>query len=252
MWENSNGNFHDHSHPVHNTDINEDFLNEIAIHLRTMDENSSLRFYGITKDPETHKYVMVLRYLEGGNLRNFLDNNLQNINWRRKLYYLNDLAWKFKEIHELDIIHQDFHPGNILSHNFKDFTSENPQKRNIFGVLPYMAPEVLGGGEYTKAADVYSFAIVAYEIIIELRKYYLDYVKNENNNNYEITIKIKEAVKLFANQTTTDTIPLNYQTHPQAIYTSRLLDFSNLPKPKNEENFERELEELTESFSYNY
>ncbi|RHZ70826.1 hypothetical protein Glove_266g18 [Diversispora epigaea] len=45
------------------------------------------------------------------------------------------------------------------------------------------------------------------------------------------------------------TTPLNYQTHPQAIYTSRLLNFSKFPKPKNEENFGRELEELTESMS---
>ena len=27
--------------------------------------------------------------------------------------------------------------------------------------------------------------------------------------------------------------PMNYKTHPEAIYTSRLLNYSNLPKPKN-------------------
>ncbi|RHZ59073.1 hypothetical protein Glove_365g221 [Diversispora epigaea] len=39
--------------------------------------------------------------------------------------------------------------------------------------------------------------------------------------------------------TSTTATPLNYQTHPQAIYTSRLPNYSNLPKPKNEENFEK-------------
>ena len=29
---------------------------------------------------------------------------------------------------------------------------------------------------------------------------------------------------------------LSYTTHPQAIYTSRLLDFKNLPEPKNADN----------------
>ncbi|RHZ82548.1 hypothetical protein Glove_109g403 [Diversispora epigaea] len=48
--------------------------------------------------------------------------------------------------------------------------------------------------------------------------------------------------------TSTTATPLNYQTHPQAIYTSQLLNYSNLPKPKNEENFESKLEELTKSF----
>ncbi|RHZ83316.1 hypothetical protein Glove_97g10 [Diversispora epigaea] len=42
---------------------------------------------------------------------------------------------------------------------------------------------------------------------------------------------------------------LNYQTHQQEIYTSRLFNYSKLSKSKNKENFERELEELTESMS---
>ncbi|RHZ75695.1 hypothetical protein Glove_212g210 [Diversispora epigaea] len=67
----------------------------------------------------------------------------------------------------------------------------------------------------------------------------------------EIVIQIKKAEEFSATntKTTTTPTPLNYQTHPQAIYTSRLLNYSKLPKPKNEENFEKELEELTESMS---
>ncbi|RHZ82405.1 hypothetical protein Glove_109g41 [Diversispora epigaea] len=44
----------------------------------------------------------------------------------------------------------------------------NPEKKIFFGALPYIAPEVLGGEEYTQAADVYSFGIVAYEIVTDL------------------------------------------------------------------------------------
>ncbi|RHZ69453.1 hypothetical protein Glove_283g158 [Diversispora epigaea] len=44
--------------------------------------------------------------------------------------------------------------------------SKNPEKRNIFGVLPYIAPEVLCREEYTKAADIYSSAIIIYEMIM--------------------------------------------------------------------------------------
>ncbi|RHZ87581.1 hypothetical protein Glove_33g123 [Diversispora epigaea] len=73
--------------------------------------------------------------------------------------------WQFQidngtqNIHELDIVHQDFHPGNILSSDFKsdlaisDFglsklivaDPNGPEKKNIVGVLPYIAPEVLSG-----------------------------------------------------------------------------------------------------------
>ncbi|RHZ80394.1 hypothetical protein Glove_136g38 [Diversispora epigaea] len=63
------------------------------------------------------------------------------------------------------------------------------------------------------------------------------------------------AEEISANQKSTNTTtptPLNYQKHPQAIYTSRLLNYSKLPKPKNEENFEKKLEKLTESMSLFY
>jgi serine/threonine protein kinase len=37
----------------------------------------------------------------------------------------------------------------------------------IYGILPYMAPEVLRGHQYTKAADIYSFGIVMNEFLSE-------------------------------------------------------------------------------------
>ncbi|RHZ82875.1 hypothetical protein Glove_103g302 [Diversispora epigaea] len=299
--------------------LNEDVLNEMAIHLKI--QHTSIIFYGITQDPETHSYMMVLEYAADGNLREYLKNN---INWKQKLRSLFELSLRMMNIHKLDIIHQDFHPGNILSFDFKDSlwisdfglsklivtNPNNLEKRNIFGVLPYVAPEVLSGEEYTKAADVYSFGIIAYEIVTgfppfpdiphdkdlamkicnglrpkipshtpklitriimrcwdarvthrptfdeefkeELWKYYCDYSNEGKNEDSEIVIQIKKAEEFSANQestNTTTTTPLNYQTHPQAIYTSRLLNYSSLPKPKNEENFERELEELTKSMS---
>ncbi|RHZ64767.1 hypothetical protein Glove_320g51 [Diversispora epigaea] len=320
------------------TDLNEDFLNEIAIHLKTMNGFATPRIYGITQDPETNEFIMVLDYMFGGNLRDYLKNNFNNINWKLKLGYLRRLASNFENIHKLDIIHHDFHPGNILSDNFNfkdssikisDFglsklighDVKNPEKRRIFGVLPYIAPEVLSGEEYTKAADVYSFGIIAYEIVtgfapyydiphdinlarqicdglrpkipfhipklitqiimrcwdarvthrptfkelnFELCKYRWDYRKNNYKNNNEITVQIKQAKEFSKNKEkggflnlirssksklSTNPTPINYKTHPEAIYTSRLLNYLSLPKPKNDENFENELEELTKSIS---
>ncbi|RHZ85431.1 hypothetical protein Glove_66g85 [Diversispora epigaea] len=303
------------------------FDNFIEIHLKIRAQYSSIEFYGITQDPETHSYMMVLAYAKDGNLREYLKINFNNINWKQKLQNLYVLSLNLKNIHKLDIVHRDFHPGNLLSSSFEhsinisDFglskligaNLNNPEKKNIFGVLPYIAPEVLSGDEeYTKAADVYSFGIVVYEIVTgfppypdiphdkglamkicnglrpkipfntpklitrtimrcwdarvtyrptfkelmkELWKCWNDYSIRLNkgiNNDSEIVIQIKKAEEVSANQESTNatiTTPLNYQTHPQAIYTSRLLNYSNLPKPKNQENFERELEELTKSMS---
>ena len=35
-----------------------------------------VRFYGITKDPETNNFMMVMQYANNGNLRQYLNNNL--------------------------------------------------------------------------------------------------------------------------------------------------------------------------------
>ena len=75
------------------------------------------------------------------------------------------------EIHERDYIHYDLHSGNIFSHEInysvigdlglcqqlKDDTNE------VFGVVPYLAPEVLSGEPYTKESDIYSFGMIMWE-----------------------------------------------------------------------------------------
>ncbi|RHZ48156.1 hypothetical protein Glove_557g49 [Diversispora epigaea] len=57
---------------------------------------------------------------------------------------------------------------NIAS-NFEEF--HTPLKK-YFGVLPYIASKVLCGDEYTKAADVCTFEIIACELITGFTPYY--------------------------------------------------------------------------------
>src|SRR5438309_4046363 len=43
----------------------------------------------------------------------------------------------------------------------------NIDATNIYGVMPYVAPEVLRGKPYTQAADIYSFGMVMYFVATE-------------------------------------------------------------------------------------
>ncbi|EXX69157.1 Ypk2p [Rhizophagus irregularis DAOM 197198w] len=53
-----------------------------------------------------------------------------------------------------------------------DYNASENTKNSIYGVLPYIAPEVLRGQNYTKAADIYSFGIIMYEVISGLPPYH--------------------------------------------------------------------------------
>src|ERR1051325_11903454 len=44
--------------------------------------------------------------------------------------------------------------------------------KNIYGVLPYVAPEVLRGKKYTQKSDIYGLGIIAYEICTGLPPYH--------------------------------------------------------------------------------
>jgi len=57
-----------------------------------------------------------------------------------------------------------------------------------------------------------------------------------NNKDSEIYSQIRECEKIRGNKLKNNPSknkPKNIQTHPQAIYTSRLLSFKNLPEPVN-------------------
>src|SRR5437868_12898805 len=74
-----------------------------------------VRCYGITKDPETNNFMMVMEYAQNGSLRQHLNNSFNSLNWNNKIYNLYGIAAGLKIIHGKGLIHHDFHCGNILN-----------------------------------------------------------------------------------------------------------------------------------------
>ncbi|POG67581.1 kinase-like domain-containing protein, partial [Rhizophagus irregularis DAOM 181602=DAOM 197198] len=92
---------------------------------------------------------------------------------------LNNIINGLKEIHQKKKVHHDFHTGNILflfssTSDISDYTRisdmglcgevDNIDEEKIYGVMPYVAPEVLRGNLYTQATDIYSFGMVMHFI----------------------------------------------------------------------------------------
>ncbi|RHZ73030.1 hypothetical protein Glove_233g24 [Diversispora epigaea] len=157
-----------------------DFLQEIKNQLKVRGKNS-IAIYGITKNPTENEYMMVMNYAKHGNLREVLNNNFKKLTWQRKSYILLEIVVGLTNIHEMGLIHKDFHPGNIVNQSIlscyitdfglcKPISENDPEK--IYGVIPYMAPETLSRGEYTQASDIYSFGMVMLEVLTSYPPYY--------------------------------------------------------------------------------
>ncbi|GES87610.1 kinase-like domain-containing protein [Rhizophagus clarus] len=280
-----------------------EFINEITLHHKITYYGSSIvKLYGITQDPNTKNYMMVLDYAEHGSLRTYLNENYGKLSWDTKINDLYCIAFGLYNIHKNELIHRDLHIGNVLKFPYyssitdmglckpADYNASENTKNSIYGVLPYIAPEVLRGQNYTKAADIYSFGIIMYEVISELPPYYdvshdnnlalwiclglrprfnikvpisfvnlikqcldansskrpkaeeiikiLDKWNDEfGNNESELNRQIREAEEINKNYENILSTDLSYETHPEAIYTSRLLKFSNLPEPGNSDDY---------------
>uniref|UniRef100_U9U7I8 Serine-threonine/tyrosine-protein kinase catalytic domain-containing protein n=1 Tax=Rhizophagus irregularis (strain DAOM 181602 / DAOM 197198 / MUCL 43194) TaxID=747089 RepID=U9U7I8_RHIID len=76
----------------------------------------------------------------------------------------------------------------------------------------------------------------------KLVELHFDLLINLNKEDSVIHKQIEEADEINKKSSSTvqsplsSTSTLSYMTHPQAVYTSRLLDFKNLPEPKNADN----------------
>ena len=113
---------------------------------------------------------MVLQYAEGGSFNNWIK---REYDWSYDMTTLNSIIAGLGKIHEKNMVHRDFHIGNILlfdNYHTNSFISDmglcgevgNLDLTKIYGVMPYVAPEVLRGKPYTQAADIYSFGMVMY------------------------------------------------------------------------------------------
>ncbi|RHZ70584.1 hypothetical protein Glove_269g64 [Diversispora epigaea] len=252
-----------------------DLLKEIESNIQVVDDPHFIRCLGITQDSKTHNYMMVMEYATSGSLRAYMNaNNMDVYEKGRQLWAISKGLYN---LHEKNLIHQDFHPGNLLLINgflsISDF------------VLPYIAPEVLSGEEYTMASDIYSFGIIACELITGYPPYY------KIPHNSDLALKIcqglrpkipSEVPKIMARLIEecwdadpkkrptskqlftiinkwlmssafdkfilpTSTLP-SYKLHPEAIYTSRLFNTTS-SKPVNASNFMKMFSKSTKSTS---
>jgi serine/threonine protein kinase len=232
--------------------------------------------------------MVVMDYANKGNLRGNLTKIIKN-NWKQRLHMLYEIISGLNKIYTQNLTHCDFHDGNILNHGKNAYISDlglcQPVKsflkqHDIYGVIPFMAPEILRGKSYTSASDIYSFSIIMWEftsgvppfndrahdiqlslsickgerpeIIENAPQCYVDLMKMCWNEDplkrpsseevldiinkwialtYERSVEdideeLKSNIMEFINAPIGHSKPIT-EFHPQACYTSRLLNFTS-------------------------
>ncbi|CAG8439896.1 8599_t:CDS:1, partial [Cetraspora pellucida] len=111
-----------------------------------------------------------------GSLNTYLKDHFCSMTWEEKITALLDISMGLYHLHKSDLIHRDFHPGNLLYSVGKNLlitdlglcqsVNQNLESEP-YGNKPYTAPEIfLEKKQYSTADDIYSFGWVAYEIIV--------------------------------------------------------------------------------------
>ncbi|GBC38121.2 kinase-like domain-containing protein [Rhizophagus irregularis DAOM 181602=DAOM 197198] len=189
----------------------EGFLNEWKNYLKfiysTMNNNcDSIRLYGITQDPVTLDYMIVMEYMS-------YDLYQPYISASHRYAYISDFGLS-RSAHKSD-------------------------SNEVYGVLPYIAPEVLRGKPYTKASDIYSFGICKGnrpEIIddtepeyVELMKKCWDSEPNKRPSAEDLIECFKKMRSQYYSNYDRVQVPENeviIQNHPLSCYTSRKINYS--------------------------
>ncbi len=114
------------------------------------------------------------------------------------------------KIHQQEFVHCDFHHGNILYPYFNqsilsisdlglckplDYFQSSLKTNDIYGVLPFIAPEILKFKPYTAASDIYSFSMIMWEFISGIPPF------NDKEHNLYLALDIckGERPEIFKN-----------------------------------------------------
>ncbi|POG81447.1 kinase-like domain-containing protein [Rhizophagus irregularis DAOM 181602=DAOM 197198] len=196
--------------------------------------------YGLTQNPSNGSYMLVMNIMDI-DLRKYLQRTQNQLSWKKKIKIAYDIIIALGAIHGENAIHRDLHSGNILfSQLFQDCYIGDlgfcgpPDKaqESVYGNLPYLAPEVISGKKTTKKSDIYSIAMLMWEISSGQPPF------SNYENDYNLALKIINGMrpKVIAGT------PLKYKNLMEQCWDadpSKRLDVNTLFK---------EIRELLQSF----
>ncbi|CAL8465709.1 g5245 [Coccomyxa elongata] len=147
--------------------------------------HESLRWWDDGNSGDGSKTLLVMEYADQRSLHTAISAGRLKGNLEAILLCAMDVAAGMRYLHSMGVVHADLKPANVLLKTAPKICSDprgftckiadfgmarllaaesTDVSSDTLGSLPYLAPEVLQMGGLTKAADVYSYAILLLEL----------------------------------------------------------------------------------------
>jgi serine/threonine protein kinase len=153
------------------------FFREIEA-LARLDHRCIVPFFGYVLQAPKSGPKLATHFMPGGSLHDVLESNPLWFTGTAKSIVAAGIVIGMISVHKMRIIHRDLKPSNVLFDTdrrprISDFGSS--RDLNLRGTLTggeqvgtplYMAPELYEEGDYDEKIDVYSFALILYEIVV--------------------------------------------------------------------------------------
>jgi len=169
----------------------EEIQNEAVILSKFNCENI-VKYYGISN--ENNNIYILMEFCNEGNLRNFIDKNIDNETLIEENIISNiikQICIGIKEIHKRKIVHRDLKPENIfmndnmnikigdfgISKQLSSYKTHTLTNKKL-GSEYYAAPEILDNGIYNEKSDIWSLGCIIYELF-NLNIYYKDAIRRK-------------------------------------------------------------------------
>ncbi|CAG8723859.1 26019_t:CDS:2, partial [Gigaspora rosea] len=130
--------------------LNDENLEEVISNLISNLGSCGVKCYGLTKNPDSSKYLLVLKYMENGDLESCLLDKNKEFNWKEIYSLLQQIFKQLHALHNSNMVHRDLHPGNILSDQEKWFISD-------FG--------------FCGPSDIYSMGVIMWQLVTRKNPY---------------------------------------------------------------------------------
>ncbi|BBM82635.1 serine/threonine-protein kinase [Candidatus Uabimicrobium amorphum] len=223
------------------------------------------------------KYFIVMEYVEGISLKDFISNNSWSISFSQQLQIVRDICSAVVALNNNGIIHRDLKPENIiLQRNLtpkildlgiaRSTNGELPTITNtgsIIGTPCYVSPEQIDGENSVNNIDVFSLGIIFYQffswqkyspfyaggIVQSIDKVYnynppaLTSILQENNS---VTSAISDLIDKALKKNPKERIE---STQKMLTMLDKIVSKSNLAKPKNRNKLKK-VSQVNKSKSY--